>query len=132
MNALLLDTHVLLWWLLKPQKLARKIHALIERADVAVSVSVISIWEMRLKQQNGKLTLPPGSLASLIEEQDFRVLPLRIEHVNAAADTGGMHGDPYHRLLVGTARAERIVFVTRNAGILDSAAPVLGELLLEA
>ena len=132
MNALLLDTHVLLWWLLKPRKLSRKVHALIERADVAVSVSVISIWEMRLKQENGELTLPPGSLASLIEEQNFRLLPLRIEHVNAAADIGAMHGDPYDRLLVGTARAERSVFVTRDAGILNSAAPVLGELLLEA
>lgn len=70
MNALLLDTHVLLWWLLKPQKLSRKVHALIE--------------------------------------------------------------NPYDRMLVGTARAERMVFVTRDAGILDSAAPVLGELLLEA
>jgi PIN domain nuclease of toxin-antitoxin system len=132
MKALLLDTHVLLWWLMKPRKLARKVHALIEREDVSVGVSVISIWEMRLKQQHGKLTLPPGSLSSLVEAQDFRVLPLRVEHVNAAADTGGMHGDPYDRLLVGTARAERMVFVTRDAGILESAAPALGELLLEA
>ena len=130
MSALLLDTHVLLWWLLKPQKLSRKVYALIETADVAVSV--ITVWEARLKADNGQLVVPPGPLPALIEQQGFRILPLRVEHVMAAADIGGMHGDPADRLLVGTARAERMVFVTRDAQILESAAPALGDLLMEA
>lgn len=130
MSALLLDTHVLLWWLLKPQKLSRKVYALIETADVAVSV--ITVWEARLKADNGKLVVPPGPLPALIEQQGFRIVPLRVEHVMAAADIGGMHGDPADRLLVGTARAERMVFVTRDAQILESAARALGDLLMEA
>ena len=128
--ALLLDTHVLLWWLLKPQKLSRKVYALIEIADV--TVSVISIWEARLKADSGKLEVPPGPLPDLIEGQGFRILPLRVGHVMSAADIGGMHGDPSDRLLVGTARAERMAFVTRDAQILESAAAVLGDLLMEA
>jgi PIN domain nuclease of toxin-antitoxin system len=129
-GALLLDTHVLLWWLLKPRKLSRKVYTLIETADVAVSV--LSLWEARLKADSGKLSVPPGPLPELIARQGFRILPLRVEHVMAAADIGGMHGDPSDRLLVGTARAERLVFVTRDAQILESAAPVLGDLLMEA
>lgn len=130
MSTLLLDTHVLLWWLLKPQKLSRKVYALIETADVAVSV--ITVWEARLKANSGKLVVPPGPLPTLIEQQGFRILPLRVEHVMAAADLGGMHGDPADRLLVGTAHAERMVFVTRDAQILEAAKPVLGNLLMEA
>ena len=130
MSTLLLDTHVLLWWLAKPKKLSRKAYGLIERGDVIVSV--ISVWEVRIKAGSGKLTIPPGPLPGLIEQQSFRILPLRVEHVMAAGDIGGMHGDPYDRLLVGTARAERMVFVTRDAQILESAALVLGDLLLEA
>lgn len=130
MSALLLDTHVLLWWLLKPQKLSRKAYTLIERGDVAVSV--VTIWEVRLKADRGKLRVPPGPLPELIEQQGFRILPLHVEHVTAAADIGGMHGDPSDRLLVGTAYAERMVFATRDAQILEFAAPVLGSLLLEA
>jgi PIN domain nuclease of toxin-antitoxin system len=128
--ALLLDTHVLLWWLGKPQKLSRKVYALIETSDVAVSV--ISLWEIRLKADSGKLSIPQGPLPTLIERQGFRLLPLSVEHVMSAADIGGMHGDPSDRLLVGTARAERMVFVTRDAQILESAAAVLGDLLMEA
>ena len=130
MSTLLLDTHVLLWWLLKPQKLSRKVYALIETADVAVSV--ITVWEARLKANSGKLVVPPGPLPTLIEQQGFRILPLRVEHVMAAADLCGMHGDPADRLLVGTAHAERMVFVTRDAQILEAAKPVLGNLLMEA
>lgn len=130
MSTLLLDTHVLLWWLLKPQKLSRKVYALIETADVAVSV--ITVWEARLKANSGKLVVPPGPLPTLIEQQGFRILPLRVEHVMAAADLGGMYGDPADRLLVGTAHAERMVFVTRDAQILEAAKPVLGNLLMEA
>jgi PIN domain nuclease of toxin-antitoxin system len=130
MSALLLDTHVLLWWLLKPRKLSRRAYSLIESGDVAVSV--ISVWEARLKADSGKLMVPPGPLPELIEQQGFRILPLRVEHVMAAADIGRMHGDPSDRLLVGTARAERMTFATRDAQILEFARPVLGELLLEA
>lgn len=130
MSALLLDTHVLLWWLLKPQKLSRQVYALIERGDVAVSA--ISVWEARLKSQAGKLKTPPGTLPLLIEQQGFRIVPLTVEHVMAAADLGGLHGDPMDRLLLGTARAERMVFVTRDAELLARAAPVMADLLLEA
>ena len=129
MNRLLLDTHILLWWLFENRKLSRKAVSLIERGDVVVSV--ISIWEIRLKADAGKLRLPPGPLPALIALQGFRILPLHVEHVMAAADIGGMHADPSDRMLVGTAHAERIPFATRDAQILESAATVLGRLLVE-
>ena len=128
--SLLLDTHVLMWWLLTPSKLSRPAYRSIQRADVRVSV--ISLWEISLKREHRKLSLPEGSLHSLVEAQQFQILPLHSAHVQAAADIGGLHADPYDRLLVGTARAEKMVFVTRDAALLERAAPLLGDLLLEA
>ena len=130
MKSLLLDTHVVIWWLVTPQRLSRRTYAQIERADVCVSV--ISIWEMLLKHERGKLKLPAGDVQTLIEMQGFRILPLSIEHVKAAAALGGLHADPDDRMIVGTARAERLVLVTRDAQILDRAAPLLGALLMQA
>jgi PIN domain nuclease of toxin-antitoxin system len=129
-KALLLDTHVLVWWLVSPKRLSRTTSAHIERADVAISV--ISIWELLLKHERGKLKLPAGDLRGQIEAQGFRILPLRIEHVQAAAELRGLHADPNDRMLVGTARADRLVLVTRDAQILERAAPMLGDLLMEA
>jgi PIN domain nuclease of toxin-antitoxin system len=129
-SALLLDTHVLLWWLLKPKKLSRKAYALIERGDVVVSA--ISVWEIRIKAGSGKLKIPPGPLPELIERQGFRLLPLTVAHVMAAADIGGAHRDPSDRMLLGTAYAERMAFITRHASLLELAAPLMGDLLVEA
>ena len=130
MKALLLDTHAVIWWLVSPQRLSRRAYAQIERADVAVSV--ISLWEMLLKRERGKLKLPAGEIHALIEAQGFRILPLRVEHVQAAANVGGLHADPNDRMIVGTAQAERLVLVTRDAQILERAVPLLGDLLMEA
>jgi PIN domain nuclease of toxin-antitoxin system len=129
-HTLLLDTHVLLWWLASPSKLSRQAIRLIERS--AAAISVLSIWELRLKQEARGLRLPPGNLADLVVAQDFRILPLTVAHVEAAANLGTMHADPYDRLLVGTARAERMRFLTCDANILETAAPELGELLVRA
>ena len=130
MKPLLLDTHAVIWWLMSPQRLSRRTCAQIERADVAVSV--ISVWEMLLKRESGKLKLPAGEVHALIEGQGFRILPLRVEHVQAAANAGGLHADPNDRMLIGTALAEQRVLVTRDAQILERAAPLLGDLLMEA
>jgi PIN domain nuclease of toxin-antitoxin system len=130
MKALLLDTHVVIWWLISPQRLSRRAYALIERADI--SVSVISIWEMLLKRGHGKLKLPAGDLPTLIEAQGFRILPLSVAHVVAAADLSGLHADPDDRMIVGTAHAEGMILLTRDAQILERAAPLLGGLLIEA
>ena len=46
-----------------PQRLSRRACAQIERADVAVSV--ISLWEMLVKRESGKLKLPAGDMPSL-------------------------------------------------------------------
>lgn len=130
MNPLLLDTHVVIWWLVSPQRLSRRAYAHIERSDVAVSV--ISVWEMLLKSERGKLKLPPGEPGTLIEAQGFRILPLRMAHVQAAANVVGMHADPNDRMIVGTALAERLTLLTRDAQILERAEPLLGNLLMEA
>jgi len=68
----------------------------------------------------------------MIEQQGFRLLPLRVEHVMAAADIGSAHGDPTDRMLLGTAYAERMAFATRDASLLELAAPLMGTLLVEA
>jgi len=130
MKTVLLDTHVLLWWLMSPKKLSREALAVIQDADV--TVSVVSLWEMLIKGERGKLRLPEGSLAAHVQAEGLRLLPLRVEHVRAAAEVGGLRGNPHDRLIVGTARADRLLLLTRDAYILEHAAPVLGSLLMQA
>jgi len=63
MKALLLDTHILIWWLTAPNRLGRKAYAQIEQADVAISV--VGLWEMDGPDLHGpahQVLKPTGSL----------------------------------------------------------------------
>jgi len=126
----LLDTHVVVWALTRPQRLGAHTRGIL--AHEPVFVSALSIWEMLLKHGQGRLKLPGGSLLRTIERAGAQLLPLAPEHVEAGTALGATHGDPIDRLLIGTARYERMVLVTRDAQILERAAPILGDLLLEA
>lgn len=50
---LLLDTHILLWWLNDDEKLPEKARQLICHADNVVYVSHISLWEIQIKVMTG-------------------------------------------------------------------------------
>lgn len=129
MKRYLLDTHIVLWGLTAPHKLGRATRDILEQE--AVYVSALSIWELLLKYEHGKLQLPTGSLTAAIEHAGAKLIPLTPEHAESAAMVGLTHGDPVDRMLVGTARAEGMVLLTRDAQILEFARPVLGDLLLE-
>jgi PIN domain nuclease of toxin-antitoxin system len=130
MKRYLLDTHIVLWGLTAPRKLNRTTRDILEREPV--HVSALSVWELLLKHHHGRLDLPQGSLIEAIQRAGAKLLPLTAEHAESAAALGLLHGDPVDRMLVGTARAERMILLTRDAQILEFAAPVLGELLQEA
>lgn len=55
---LLLDTHVLLWWLSDAPELPEQARPLISDVDNLVLVSAASIWEIRIKAAIGKLSIP--------------------------------------------------------------------------
>jgi PIN domain nuclease of toxin-antitoxin system len=126
----LLDTHVVIWALTEPRRLPARTRDILEHE--AVFVSALSVWEMLLKHGQGRLRLPRMPVIEAIERGGAQLLPLNAQHAEAAAMLGAMHGDPIDRMLIGTARHERMVFLTRDAQILERAAPLLGELLLEA
>jgi PIN domain nuclease of toxin-antitoxin system len=127
----LLDSHVVLWGLTAPRKLGRRTRDILENEDVYVSV--LTVWELMLKSERKRLQLPGHiTLARAIEDAGAKLLPLALAHVEEAAAIGLEQHDPIDRLLVGTARAERMVLLTRDSKILESAAAALGSLLLEA
>ena len=130
MKRYLLDTHVVVWALIAPRRLRAATREILDREPVYVSA--LSVWEILLKQSEGRLRLPDGLLIRMIERAGASFLPLRPEHAESAAALGLMHGDPVDRLLIGSARVEDMILLTRDAQILERAAPLLGDLLMEA
>jgi PIN domain nuclease of toxin-antitoxin system len=79
---LLVDTHILPWALVEPQKLSRSWQARLEAAENEILFSAVSIWELAIKRQIGRLVLPI-ELEDLMEAAKtigFADLPVSAAH----------------------------------------------------
>lgn len=106
---LLLDTHTLIWWTLTPERLSQRVLSLLGDSNNDLILSVVSVWEMQIKLQLGKLKLNKP-LASLIDSQQqtngIQILPVELIHVLALQNLPAHHRDPFDRLLIAQATVE--------------------------
>jgi PIN domain nuclease of toxin-antitoxin system len=114
---LLLDTHAFIWWATKPEKLSSKVQGLFADASNSLLLSVVSIWEIQIKSQLGKLQLNLP-LRELVEAQQrvngLWVLAIELEHVLALDSLPAHHKDPFDRLLIAQAAVEDASLVSKD------------------
>jgi PIN domain nuclease of toxin-antitoxin system len=113
---LLLDTHVLLWWIDGDPRISSRSRELIS-GDNAVAVSVVSIWEIAIKASLGRLAVPRDLRTYLrrqLARNQFELLPVLLEHAVAVRDLPLHHRDPFDRLLIAQSRAEGLALVSRD------------------
>jgi PIN domain nuclease of toxin-antitoxin system len=71
----LLDTHILLWWLAADPALPRRAAEVISDADTTVVVSAATAWEIAIKKAVGRLEAPDDLLDAL-EANDFESIAI--------------------------------------------------------
>jgi PIN domain nuclease of toxin-antitoxin system len=112
---ILLDTHVLIWLAISPQNLSQPATNLLTDPNNTLFSSLVSIWEMQIKLQIGKLTLNV-SLSELIATQqktnDVRILPIELVHILALDRLPNPHRDPFDRLLIAQAVVTQMPIVS--------------------
>ena len=108
---LLLDTHVLIWWDAGERLAANAVQAI--RAADQVYVSAASGWEIAIKASLGRLETE-RRVAEAVAESGFEELPVRLTHTEGVEELAWHHRDPFDRLLIAQARAERLTLVTRD------------------
>ncbi len=113
---LLLDTHVLLWWLDDPSMIAAPARELIADPRRPVFVSAAAAWEITIKRQLGKLDAP-DDLEDALERERFQHLPIAMRHALAVAELPPIHADPFDRIQIAQARLEGLTIVTRDGRI---------------
>ncbi len=113
---LLVDTHMLLWWLAdSPELPATARELLIDTANI-VHVSAASIWEISIKKSLGKLKIP-DTYQDAIASQGFVELPMTWAHAGAAGGLPPIHRDPFDRMLIAQAIAERLSLLTVDVDV---------------
>ena len=114
MSRLLVDTHVLLWWLRDDQRLSEWTRAAIADPRTEPLVSAASVWEIAIKRSLGKLEAP-DDLLERIPEQGFGWLPVDAQHAWKVRALPLHHRDPFDRVLVAQALVEGLPVVTADA-----------------
>ena len=110
--SLLLDTHVILWWLTDDLTLSDEVKTRLDD-EPDVYVSPASLWEVTIKQSIGQLS-EPTDVAEEIGYSGFRELPLTLHHAIAAGRLPLIHRDPFDRMLVAQAQCEGLTLVSRD------------------
>lgn len=113
----LLDTHVLLWAVEDPKRLARPVRLLIEEGQYTVSVA--TLWE--LVNKKGKRAAPVKDPAAwwdrYVVRQHTAVLPIRPAHILYLDRLPLLHRDPFDRALIAQAAVEDLTLVTADAQV---------------
>jgi PIN domain nuclease of toxin-antitoxin system len=108
---ILLDTHVLLWWLAGDTALPGNASDAIADSDSEVFVSAATAWEIAIKKAAGRLEAPDDLLEAL-DANDFGTLPITTPHALAAGNLPAHHSDPFDRMLIAQAQLERLTLVS--------------------
>ena len=118
---LLLDTHIWLWSVLEPERLARRGAKEIQDSSNELWLSPISIWELIVLWQKRRMI--PGEDIEAWIPHALRSLPLQEASVTyeVARETGRLrlpHRDPADRFLVATAKVFELTLVTADERLL--------------
>ncbi|WP_297490257.1 type II toxin-antitoxin system VapC family toxin [Acidocella sp.] len=114
---LLLDTHVLLWWLADDTRLGRRARELIADPAHDVLVSAVSLWEIAVKVRVGKLEASLADISAALQNNGFLRLGLEDTHLRALMALPLHHRDPFDHLLMAQAVAEGAVFCSDDVNM---------------
>ena len=120
---LLLDTHIWLWSLLEPKRIARRVVAALEDSAVEKWLSPISIWECLILAEKGRLQLGMDAgewIARALREFTVTEAPLTIDVALAVPAVRLPHRDPADSFLVATAKVFNLTLVTADSRLLSA------------
>jgi PIN domain nuclease of toxin-antitoxin system len=115
---LLLDTCAVLWLMLEPKRIAPRLLETLADRQNTIYCSSGSTWEIIIKWQTGKLTLPnrPSQFfADLRSGPGITPLPFDDDSALQLLKLPRLHSDPFDRMLICQAIEHGLTIVTPDA-----------------
>ena len=115
----LLDTHTIIWYLEDLPKIPLKTKEIIELSDNDIYICSVSLWEIVIKMNLGKLklSLSLDELFTAIKNSDISILQIENEYMKKLSLLPDIHKDPFDRLVIATALAEDLTIITTDENI---------------
>lgn len=124
MNRILVDTHIFVWLLSGSEELTANARHEIEsctKNEGQVLISAISIWEIGMLSQKGRITLKKPTLQwvkEALKAPYIYLAPLSPEiAIESCQLPGEFHGDPADRIIAATSRVLNVPLLTKDARI---------------
>jgi PIN domain nuclease of toxin-antitoxin system len=114
-----------LWWLADDPMLPARAAALVADRSNQVFVSPMSLWEIAIKSQLGKLEADVDGVRTAALQSGFQSLPFTLDHAVAVGRLPQHHRDPFDRALIAQARVEPIHLLTHDETLTAYGACVL-------
>lgn len=114
----LVDTHVLLWIVLSPKKISKRVRNILLNPELIKHVSAITFWEISLKFSLGKIDLKgvlPDKLPTIAKDTGFEIINLDCDTASTFHKLPKInHQDPFDRMLAWQAIKEDYILLTRD------------------
>ncbi|MCA2653893.1 type II toxin-antitoxin system VapC family toxin [Microcystis sp. M061S2] len=111
---ILLDSHTLIWFSQNSPQLSSSAIEILEDRNNLLFLSLVSVWEIQIKVQLGKLNLDI-SLSEIVKDQtkinDVQILPMKLSHIWTLDTLPYYHKDPFDRLLISQAITENLIIL---------------------
>jgi len=118
---ILLDTHALIWYLAGDPQLPNDRKNDINNEAIKCYVSIVSIWEIAIKESLKKLEYGSGveEITKLLVNSPFLLLPIKIDHIRLLTNLPFHHRDPFDRMLIAQAMMEDLTIITKDTWFPD-------------
>jgi PIN domain nuclease of toxin-antitoxin system len=115
----LLDTHIFLFFINGDNSISKKVIEIINNPDTEKYISIISIWEITIKINIGKLKLKDdiNAIYQLLNKYQVKILQLNKNDFNAYSILPLIHKDPFDRLIISQALSNDLILITDDQHI---------------
>ncbi|MCL2360950.1 MAG: type II toxin-antitoxin system VapC family toxin [Defluviitaleaceae bacterium] len=113
----LLDTHTLIWYSKNADELPHTVRNELINPRNILYVSSASFWEMTIKAGINKLDISLKKLYKHVEMAGILILQIEQDYLYKQLELPPIHKDPFDRLLIATAQAEKLTIITVDENI---------------
>ena len=123
---LLLDTHIVLWGAVEPERLPKSASSLVEDPENEIAFSAVSVWEVAIKTARGRadFRIDPAVLRRNLFDNGYSELAVTGAHAAALLSLPPLHKDPFDRMLVAQAIVEGVTLVTGDPAVARYPGPI--------
>jgi PIN domain nuclease of toxin-antitoxin system len=117
-----------MWWHSEPDRIPRETLILLQNPNNELLLSIVSLWEMQIKIQLGKLTLRDDlelMLKTQQEQNNITLISINFLHILELKNLPLHHKDPFDRLLIAQCKVENATLISRDSVFQKYECPVI-------